>query len=125
MVTQIRERVPDAVKEYAAKLKIRINELTDKLGKSDDSRLITEIALLADKHDINEEMTRLESHFEQLREMLNENGAIGRKMDFIMQELNREANTIGSKAVDASLTKLVIELKSFIEKIREQVQNIE
>jgi uncharacterized protein (TIGR00255 family) len=125
MVVKIRERVPNAVEEYANKLKIRINELTDKLGKPDDSRLITEIALLADKHDINEEMTRLESHFEQLHEMFKENSAIGRKMDFFMQELNREANTIGSKSIDAGLTKLVIELKSFIEKIREQVQNIE
>jgi uncharacterized protein (TIGR00255 family) len=125
MVKKIRERVPDAVKEYAKKLKIRIHELIENFGNVDDSRLVTEIALLADKHDIHEEMTRLESHFEQFDEMLKEKGAIGRKMDFLMQELNREANTIGSKVSDANLTKLVIELKSSIEKIREQVQNIE
>ena len=125
MVKKIRERVPDAAKDYAKKLKIRVGELLENPASVDDSRLVTEIALLADKHDINEEMTRLESHFEQFEEMLRENGAIGRKMDFLMQELNRETNTIGSKVSDANITKLVIELKSSIEKIREQVQNIE
>ncbi|MCL1863091.1 MAG: YicC family protein [Defluviitaleaceae bacterium] len=126
MVAQIRTRVPRAVEEHAQKLKDRIADLTDKLGgKSDDSRILTEIAVLADKSDINEEMTRLESHFEQLNSMLTEKGAIGRKMDFLMQELNREANTVGSKSSDMSLTKSVVELKSLIEKIREQIQNIE
>ncbi|MCL2198188.1 MAG: YicC family protein [Defluviitaleaceae bacterium] len=126
MVSEIRARVPRAVEEYAQKLRDRINELTDKLGgKSDDSRILTEIAVLADKSDISEEMARLESHFEQLATMLREKGAIGRKMDFLMQELNREANTVGSKSSDVSLTKSVVELKSLIEKIREQIQNIE
>lgn len=126
LVAEIRTRVPRAVEEHAAKLRDRIAEIAGKLGgKSDDSRLLTEIALLTDKSDINEEMTRLESHFEQLAAMLRESGAIGRKMDFLVQELNREANTIGSKSTDIMLTKSVVELKSLIEKIREQIQNIE
>jgi uncharacterized protein (TIGR00255 family) len=126
LVSEIRARVPRAVEEHATKLRDRVNDLTDKLGgKSDDGRLLTEIALLADKSDIDEEMTRLESHYKQLAEMMQEKGAIGRKMDFLVQELNREANTIGSKSADISLTKSVVELKSLIEKIREQIQNIE
>ena len=126
LVKEIRERVPRASEEYAEKLREKIRDLTDKLGgKGDDGRLMTEIALLADKSDINEEMTRLECHLEQLTDMMNESGAIGRKMDFLVQELNREANTIASKSADISLTKSVVELKSMIEKIREQVQNIE
>jgi len=126
MISEIRKRVPRAVEEYAAKLKERINDLAEKFnGKTEDSRLLTEIALLADKSDINEEMTRMESHFEQLDAMMHENGAVGRKMDFLMQELNREANTIGAKSTDIQLTRIVIELKSLLEKIREQIQNIE
>lgn len=126
MVAEIRTRVPKAVEEHAQKLRDRIRELTDKLGgKSDDSRILTEIAVLADKSDINEEMARLESHFQQLQTMMSEKDAVGRKMDFLMQELNREANTVGSKSSDMSLTKSVVELKSLIEKIREQIQNIE
>jgi uncharacterized protein (TIGR00255 family) len=126
LVSEIRERVPRAVEEHASKLRERIHDLTGKFGgKSDDGRLLTEVALLADKSDINEEMTRLESHFQQLAEMMLENGAIGRKMDFLVQELNREANTICAKSHDIQLTNSVVELKSLIEKIREQVQNIE
>ena len=126
LILKIRERVPRAAEEYAAKLKDKINDLTEKLGiECDNARLMTEVALLADKSDINEEITRLECHFAQLSDMMNESGAIGRKMDFLVQELNREANTVGSKSADVSLTKSVVELKSLIEKIREQVQNIE
>jgi len=126
LMQEIRTGIPRAIEEHATKLRARIADIAGKLGgKSDDSRLLTEIALLVDKSDINEEMTRLESHFAQLSTMLSENGAIGRKMDFLVQELNREANTIGSKSTDVSLTKSVVELKSLIEKIREQIQNIE
>jgi uncharacterized protein (TIGR00255 family) len=118
--------VPHAAEEYALRLRDRIFGLTEKMnGYSDDARLFTEIALLADKSDINEEISRLECHLEQLAEMLRETCATGRKMDFLVQELNREANTIGSKSSDVTLTKSVVELKSLIEKIREQVQNIE
>jgi uncharacterized protein (TIGR00255 family) len=100
IISEIRKRVPRAVEEYAAKLKERAKDLTDKLeGKLDDGRFLTEIALLADKSDISEEMTRLESHLEQLSSMTKEKGSVGRKMDFLVQELNREANTIGAKSV--------------------------
>jgi uncharacterized protein (TIGR00255 family) len=126
IIIEIRKRVPAAVKEHASRLRDRMGELVAKLGnKPDDSRLLTEIALLADKVDINEELTRLESHLAQLAGMLSEDEAVGRKMDFLMQEMNREANTIGSKSTDISMTQSVVELKSLIEKIREQVQNIE
>ena len=126
LVAEIRKRVPRAVEDYAIKLRERVQNLAGKLGsKADDSRLITEIAVLADKGDINEELSRLESHFQQLATMLAEKEAVGRKMDFLVQELNREANTIGSKSTDMHLTRSVVELKSMIEKIREQVQNIE
>jgi uncharacterized protein (TIGR00255 family) len=126
LVSEIRERVPRAMEEYAAKLRERVDALLDKLGgRADDGRILTEIAILADKSDINEETTRLESHFEQLASMLREKTAVGRRMDFLMQELNREANTIGAKSSDITLTKSVVELKSLIEKIREQIQNIE
>jgi len=126
LMQEIRTGLPRAIEEHATKLRARIADIASKLGgKSDDSRLLTEIALLVDKSDINEEMTRLESHFGQLSTMLCGNGAIGRKMDFLVQELNREANTIGSKSTDVLLTKSVVELKSLIEKIREQIQNIE
>jgi uncharacterized protein (TIGR00255 family) len=126
LIKKIRRRVPRAIEEYSRKLKERVKELTEKFeGKFDDSRFLTEIALIADKTDIGEEMTRLDSHLEQLKEMLTENSAVGRKMDFLVQELNREANTIGAKSGDIQLTKHVVELKSIIEKIREQIQNIE
>ncbi|MCL1842984.1 MAG: YicC family protein [Defluviitaleaceae bacterium] len=126
LVSDVRTRTPRAVEEYAAKLRDKVSELSAKFGgKADDGRLLTEIALLADKSDINEELTRLESHFEQLAGMLREKGAIGRKMDFLVQELNREVNTIGSKSTDIQLTRVVVELKSLIEKMREQIQNIE
>jgi len=126
LVEEIRERVPHAAEEYSKKLRERVQDLAGKLnGKGDDARLVTEIVLLADKSDINEELTRLESHLNQLDTMLSESGAMGRKMDFLVQELNREANTIGSKSTDIHLTRSVVDLKSIIEKIREQVQNIE
>ena len=126
LIAEIREQVPQALEEYAARLRDKINDIVAKMGgKADDGRILTEVALMADKSDINEEMTRLESHLEQLASMMQEKGSIGRKMDFLVQELNREANTIGSKSADVTLTKSVVELKSLIEKIREQVQNIE
>jgi len=117
---------PQVVEENAAKLRER---LADMLQKSehipDETRLATEVAIIADKGCISEEIARLQSHMAQLETMLQEKDAIGRKLDFLIQELNREANTIGSKSVDAGVTAQVIELKSLIEKMREQVQNIE
>jgi uncharacterized protein (TIGR00255 family) len=115
------------VEASAERLRARLSDLIAKIGtqRPDDGRILTEIAVLADKSDINEEITRLDSHMKQLAQMLDEKDAVGRKMDFLVQEMNREANTIGSKSTDVALTRLVVELKSLIEKIREQVQNIE
>jgi uncharacterized protein (TIGR00255 family) len=126
LLTGIKERAPFVAAEYAAKFTERINETLKGSGiTADEGRLLTEIALFTDRSCIDEEITRLESHLRQLTAMLNEKGAIGRKLDFLVQELNREANTIGSKANDAQLARLVVDLKSEVEKIREQVQNIE
>ncbi|QPZ40725.1 YicC family protein [Bacillus halotolerans] len=113
----------DAVSRYRERLYARIKEWTEDV--LDESRLVTECAIFADRSDITEEITRLKSHFAQFRDILAEGGAVGRKLDFLVQELNREANTIGSKANDHQITKLVVEMKSSIEKIKEQVQNIE
>jgi uncharacterized protein (TIGR00255 family) len=126
LLTGIKERAPFVAVEYAAKFTERINETLKGSGiTADEGRLLTEIALFTDRSCIDEEITRLESHLKQLAAMLNEKGAVGRKLDFLVQELNREANTIGSKANDAQLARLVVDLKSEVEKIREQVQNIE
>ena len=126
LIAKIRKQVPLSVDIQAQKLRERLNDLAGRLGgKPDEEKLLTEIAHLTDKGDISEELARMDSHFEQLAGMLAEKEAIGRKMDFLVQEMNREANTIGSKSNDIVLTKSVVELKSIIEKIREQVQNIE
>ena len=108
---------------YKERLTLKITELTD--GLMDESRLITEVAIFADKCDINEELTRLESHFLQFSETLPQKEPIGRKLDFLVQEMNREVNTIGSKGNDSFITKEVVEMKSLLEKMKEQVQNIE
>jgi len=126
IVEAIAIRAPQALKEQAARLRERLEEIVLKLEQHpDDSRLITEMAIIADKGCISEEIARLQSHLAQLSTMLQENEAIGRKLDFWVQELNREANTIGSKSGDVGVTALVVELKSYIEKMREQAQNIE
>ena len=91
----------------------------------DEGRLVTEAAIFADKVAVDEETVRLRSHLSQLRELLDKGGAVGRKLDFLIQEFNREANTIGSKCNDTENTRHVVDLKSEIEKIREQVQNLE
>jgi uncharacterized protein (TIGR00255 family) len=114
---------PESVKRYREKLFEKLNELLD--GRADESRILTEAAIFAEKVAVAEETVRLKSHISQFRDFLDANGPIGRKMDFLTQEMNREANTIGSKAQDIQITKLVLEIKSDIEKIREQVQNIE
>jgi uncharacterized protein (TIGR00255 family) len=127
----ITERAAVAVTEHAEKLRERLTEMVEKLNESTapveiaESRFLTEIALLADRSCIDEEITRLHSHLSQLDDILNETEPVGRKLDFLVQEFNREANTIGSKSTDPILAKWVVELKSEIEKIREQVQNIE
>jgi len=115
----------NVVQEYKEKLEKRIKEILDDEYNIDENRLYNEIAIYADKVDINEEIIRLESHIKQLKQTLNKGGTVGRKLDFILQEANREINTIGSKTQDLNITKNIIEIKNLIEKIREQAQNIE
>lgn len=112
------------VEQYKKKLEARVAILLENIAV-DPNRMATEIALFADKCSIDEELTRLRSHIIQLTNIMKEDNAVGRKLDFLMQEINREANTIGSKANDYEITKYVVDLKSEVEKIREQVQNIE
>jgi len=121
---RIKEREPLVVAEYKEKLSGRIQELMTN-DVVDQSRLAMEVAIFADKCGINEELVRLKSHIDQFLEIMNTEGPTGRKLDFLLQEMNREVNTIGAKANDLDITKNVIELKSEIEKIREQVQNVE
>ncbi|MBO6061591.1 MAG: YicC family protein [Clostridia bacterium] len=120
----IAERAPGVVADYRAKLNERIASLLE-LPQIDTARLATEVALFADKANVDEELVRLQSHVAAARDLLENGSAVGRKLDFIVQEMNREFNTIGSKANDKDITALVIEGKAEIEKIREQVQNLE
>ena len=124
LVSQVEERSPQTVAEYREKLRQRMQEVLENT-QLDESRILTEAALFADKVAVDEETVRLRSHLDQLGQMLEQGGAIGRKLDFLIQEFNREANTIGSKCSDVALARVVVELKGEIEKIREQVQNIE
>ncbi len=123
-VAVIEERSPETVKEYNDKLLARINEFLSDV-QVDEQRLLTECAIFADKVAVAEETVRLRSHIDQLRLFMDSNEAIGRKIDFLVQEMNREANTIGSKAQDVTIARNVIDIKAEIEKIREQIQNIE
>ena len=118
------ERSPETVKEYREKLLARMREVLDSPG-IDEGRILTEAALFADKVAVDEELVRLDSHLHAFRDLLEGGGAVGRKLDFLIQELNREVNTIGSKCADLDITRMVVEMKSIIEKIREQAQNIE
>ncbi|NLW39763.1 MAG: YicC family protein [Tissierellia bacterium] len=125
LIIKIEQRAPLVVEEYRDKLKNRIRELLDEEYDLDEDRLNNEIAFFADKSDINEEIVRINSHIKQFLNAIEEGDVVGRKLDFIIQELNREINTIGSKANDLVIGNLVVEIKSQLEKIREQVQNIE
>ena len=124
ILSVIKERSPQTVDEYRNKMKERIEELLNGV-EIDESRLITEVGIFADKVNITEEIIRFESHLQEYAHLLTSDVSIGRKLDFIIQELNREANTMGSKCNDYIISKSVVELKSEIEKLREQVQNIE
>jgi uncharacterized protein (TIGR00255 family) len=124
LVQKIQERQPVVLEEYRNRLNDKIKTLTEGM-ELDGTRLAQETALMADRCDISEEITRLGSHFEQFNSMFEKAGPIGRKMEFITQEINRETNTIGSKSVDYQVSQNVIEIKSLLEKIREQIQNIE
>lgn len=124
LVGQVEARGPERVTAYRDKLYKRMQEVLES-SQVDEQRILLEAAIFADKTAVDEETVRLRSHIDQLGLMLEEEGAVGRKLDFLVQEMNREANTIGSKSNDTALSKLVVALKSEIEKIREQIQNIE
>ena len=124
LVTEVEKRSPERVAEYREKLLARMREALEGTDV-DETRIVTEAAIYADKTAVDEETVRLRSHLQQLDGMLNEEKPVGRKLDFLVQEMNREANTIGSKANDVSMAQTVVNIKSEIEKIREQIQNIE
>jgi uncharacterized protein (TIGR00255 family) len=123
-IKKIELKAPFVVREYKEKLESRLSELID-IQRVDEARIAAEVALFADKCSVDEELVRLKSHIHQMRDMLNEGSPVGKKADFLIQEMNREVNTIGSKASDLEITRNVVELKSEIEKLREQIQNIE
>lgn len=124
LVESVEERSPKTVEEYRQKLVLRMQEILNGV-EIDEQRILTEAAIFADKTAVAEETIRLRSHIAQMHEMLESDAPIGRKLDFIVQEMNREANTIGSKVSDAELAHVVVDIKGEIEKIREQIQNIE
>ena len=123
-VALVEERSPQTVSEYRARLEAKMSEVLANT-QLDPARILTEAAIFADKIAVDEETVRLRSHIGQLREMLAKGGATGRKLDFLIQEFNRKANTIGSKCSDIEIARHVVDIKAEIEKIREQVQNIE
>ena len=120
---KIEERAPFVSKDYRARLEAKLADLDE--IQVDESRLLTEVMLFADKACIDEEITRLHSHISQMYSIVEESVPVGRKLDFLVQEMNRETNTIGSKSNDIQITNHVVDIKSEIEKIREQIQNIE
>lgn len=124
LVEKIERKSPETTEKYRKKLFDKLTEIL-KDTNVDEQRILTEAAIFSEKTAVDEETVRLRSHINQCREMLSMNEAVGRKLDFLIQEFNREANTIGSKCQDIEITKVVVDLKSEIEKIREQVQNIE
>lgn len=124
LAARIDERSPKSVEEYKKKLYTKINELVAEKD-IDEARILTEVAIFADKVAVNEEMVRLASHFDEFYNISKTKEPAGRKLDFLVQEINREVNTTGSKANDIEIAKLVVELKAEIEKMREQIQNIE
>ncbi|MDR1157051.1 MAG: YicC family protein [Oscillospiraceae bacterium] len=124
LIAEIEARAPRTVAEYHTRLEARMQEVLHGVGV-DENRILAEAALYADRVAVNEETVRLHSHIAQARALLRGGGGVGRKLDFLIQEFNREANTIGSKGNDAEIARLVVDMKSEIEKIREQAQNIE
>lgn len=120
---QLKEYAPIVVNQYKDRITKRMQDYLS--GQIDEARIITEVAIFAEKVDINEELTRLHSHIQQFQKTLLLKESVGRKLDFLVQEMNREVNTIGSKANDSTIASEVVEMKSLLEKIKEQVQNIE
>ena len=124
LVTQVEQASPQTVADYRHRLEEKMREVLE--SKSiDESRILTEAAIFADKVAVDEETVRLRSHLEQMDAMLTAGGAVGRKLDFLLQEMNREANTTGSKCTDVKIARIVVEIKAELEKIREQTQNLE
>ena len=124
IVNQVEKLSPDTVSAYQMKLKAKVEELLGD-NRYDEQRILTEVAIFADKVAVDEETVRLNSHFKQLNILMDSDEPVGRKMDFLLQEMNRETNTIGSKAANSKISYLIVDMKSEIEKIREQIQNIE
>ena len=124
LVAQVEQGNGQTVADYRARLENKLREVLENTN-IDESRILTEAAIFADKVAVDEETVRLRSHLQQMNSMLDGGGAIGRKLDFLLQEMNREANTIGSKCTDVKLARIVVDIKAELEKIREQTQNIE
>ena len=124
LVSQVEQGNGQTVADYRARLENKLREVLENTS-IDESRILTEAAIFADKVAVDEETVRLRSHLQQMNSMLGGGGAIGRKLDFLLQEMNREANTIGSKCTDVKLAWIVVDIKAELEKIREQTQNIE
>ena len=123
-VAQVEQGNAQTVIDYRARLEAKLREVLSSTN-IDESRILTEAAIFADKVAVDEETVRLRSHLAQMNEMLTTGGAVGRKLDFLLQEMNREANTIGSKCTDVRLARIVVDIKAELEKIREQTQNVE
>ena len=121
-IAEVAPRMPQVIAGFQEKLASRLKEA---LANADEDRIRQEVALFANKIDVDEELTRLATHLTELRRILDQGGAVGKRLDFLMQELNREANTLGSKAADITVTQVSMELKLLIEQMREQIQNIE
>ena len=124
LVGQVEKQSPKTVSDYRARLEAKLREVLANTA-IDESRILTEAAIFADKVAVDEETVRLRSHLNQMNAMLDAGGAVGRKLDFLLQEMNREANTIGSKCTDVTVARIVVDIKAELEKIREQVQNVE
>ena len=124
LVTRVEEESPRTVADYKARLEQKMREVLETAGV-EESRILTEAAIFADKVAVDEETVRLRSHMAQMRDMISGEKPVGRKLDFLVQEMNREANTIGSKCQNAGIAHVVVDIKAEIEKIREQIQNIE
>ncbi|WP_036576198.1 YicC/YloC family endoribonuclease [Nitrosospira briensis] len=122
LAAEVAPRIPALLVAFQEKIKARLH---DAMINCDDERIRQELTLFAGKIDVDEELSRLQAHFEEVERVLRKGGAVGKRLDFLMQELNREANTVGSKSVDAEVSKISIELKVLIEQMREQVQNLE
>ena len=124
LVGQVEKQSPKTVSDYRDRLEAKLREVLANTA-IDESRILTEAAIFADKVAVDEETVRLRSHLNQMNAMLDNGGAVGRKLDFLLQEMNREANTIGSKCTDVAVARIVVDIKAELEKIREQVQNVE